>query len=90
MCAFGRHREGEGILVASRARLRGLVWLDVFASKLRSEFEAGSEIFGISDTGVEAKKPVCLFLRCPSGRIMDFGGKVLNGCEAPTISFRRA
>ncbi len=61
MCAVGRHREGEGILVASRARLRGLVWLDIFASKLSSEFEAESAVFGISDIGVLVKSPFVYF-----------------------------
>ena len=61
MCAFGRYREGEGILVASRARLRGLVWLDIFASKLPWEIQAESAIFGISDIGVLVKTPFVYF-----------------------------
>ena len=59
--ASGNHREGEGILVTSRARLRGFVCWDVRASSARNlKPGAGSAIFAIIAIGVVKKNWVSI------------------------------
>ena len=58
--ASGNHREGEGILVTSRASPFARFRLFGRACKLRSEFEAGSAIFAIIAIGVVKKTSVSI------------------------------